>query len=423
MHFFDRDKWHEIWVVLTRNPLRTSLTAFGVFWGIFMLMIMLGSGKGLENGINKSFGSYATNSMFIWSGRTSVAYKGLPKGRSFSLKNDDVAILKDRIPEINIVAPRCQLGVYRGAQEIYRNNITGSFQVMGDVPEFMIIKPQKMLEGRFINQRDLTDKRKVAIIGSRVKTVLFDRGEEAIGEFIRISGVYFKVVGVFGSMNESQNNESDLETIYVPISTFQQSFNYGDRVAWLSINTKEGHKVSDVEPKVIAVLSEQHMVSPNDKRAFGHWNIEKMFLKMSNLFTGINFLIWLVGSGTLLAGIIGISNIMLVVVKERTKEIGVRKAIGARPWAIISQIVSETVVLTAVAGYLGLVVGVFILEVINFFLTKMEAESDMFKHPEVDFNVAITATIVIIFAGAIAGLIPAYKASKIDPVIALKTDG
>jgi len=423
MHFFDRDKWHEIWVVLTRNPLRTSLTAFGVFWGIFMLMIMLGSGKGLENGINKSFGSYATNSMFIWSNKTSVPYKGLPKGRYFSLKNDDVRILKDRIPEINIVAPRCQLGGYRGSQEIYRNNITGSFQVMGDVPEFMIIKPQKMLEGRFINQRDLTDKRKVAIIGSRVKAVLFDRGEEAIGEFIRISGVYFKVVGVFGSMNESQNSESDLETIYVPISTFQQSFNYGDKVAWLSINTKKGYKVSDVEPKVIAVLSEQHMVSPDDKRAFGHWNIEKMFLKMSNLFTGINFLIWLVGSGTLLAGIIGISNIMLVVVRERTKEIGVRKAIGARPWAIISQIVSETVVLTAVAGYLGLVVGVFILEVINLFLTKMETESDMFKNPEVDFEVAITATIVIVFAGAIAGLIPAYKASKIDPVIALKTDG
>ena len=423
MHFFDRDKWHEIWVVRTRNPLRTSLTAFGVFWGIFMLMIMLGSGRGLENGINKSFGSYATNSMFIWSGSTSMSYKGLPKGRSFSLKNNDVAILKDRIPEINIVAPRCQLGGYRGSQEIYRNNITGSFQVMGDVPEFMIIKPQKMLEGRFINQRDLTDKRKVAIIGSRVKAVLFDREEEAIGEFIRISGVYFKVVGVFGSMNESQNSESDLETIYVPISTFQQSFNYGDKVAWLSINTKKGYRVSDVEPKVITVLSEQHMVSPDDKRAFGHWNIEKMFLKMSNLFTGINFLIWLVGSGTLLAGIIGISNIMLVVVRERTKEIGVRKAIGARPWAIISQIVSETVVLTAVAGYLGLVVGVFILEVINFFLTKMETESDMFKNPEVDFEVAITATIVIVFAGAIAGLIPAYKASKIDPVIALKTDG
>ena len=312
---------------------------------------------------------------------------------------------------------------YKRGEEIYRNNITGSFQVMGDVPEFMIIKPQKMLEGRFINQRDLTDKRKVAIIGSRVKAVLFDREEEAIGEFIRISGVYFKVVGVFGSMNESQNSESDLETIYVPISTFQQSFNYGDKVAWLSINTKKGYRVSDVEPKVITVLSEQHMVSPDDKRAFGHWNIEKMFLKMSNLFTGINFLIWLVGSGTLLAGIIGISNIMLVVVRERTKEIGVRKAIGARPWAIISQIVSETVVLTAVAGYLGLVVGVFILEVINFFLTKMETESDMFKNPEVDFEVAITATIVIVFAGAIAGLIPAYKASKIDPVIALKTDG
>ncbi|MBD80695.1 MAG: multidrug ABC transporter ATP-binding protein [Crocinitomicaceae bacterium] len=423
MKFFDRDKWHEIWVVLTRNPLRTTLTAFGVFWGIFMLILMLGSGKGLENGVTTNFGSMATNSMFVWSQRTSVPYKGLPKGRSFSLKNEDVDILMDRIPEINVVAPRCQLGGYRGTQEIYRNNVTGSFQVMGDVPEFLEIKPVKILEGRFLNQRDVEDKRKIAIIGTRVRQVLFDQGEEAIGDFIRISGVYFKVVGVFGNINESQSNESELESIYVPISAFQQAFNYGDQVGWMSINTKKGQKVSDVEPKVIQVLAEQHMVSPDDKRAFGHWNVEKNFLKMNNLFIGINFLIWLVGTGTLLAGVIGISNIMLVVVKERTKEIGVRKAIGARPWTIISQIVSETVVLTAIAGYIGLVIGVALLEGINYMLEKFNVQSDMFKHPEIDFNVAITATVVIVIAGAIAGLIPAYKASKIDPVLALKSEG
>ena len=354
----DRDNWHEVYVVLSRNPLRTFLTAFGVFWGIFMLIVMLGSGKGLQNGVQADFGSYATNSMFIWAQGTSMPYKGLPANRYFELNNRDVEVLFDRIPEIQTIAPRTQLGGYGENTDISRNNIKGSFSVMGDVPELMEINPKKIKEGRFLNHFDVLEKRKVAVIGRRVKDVLFDLDEDALGQSISINGVYFTVIGVFDVFNEATSDEDEIETIFIPISTFQQAFNRGENIGWMSIMTKADAHIADIEDKVKSVLADQHSVHPDDKRAFGSWNMEKQFLKMQNLFTGINFLIWIVGIGTLLAGVIGISNIMLIVVKERTKEIGVRKALGAYPWSIISQIVLEAITLTSIAGYLGLIAGV-----------------------------------------------------------------
>ncbi|UTW60958.1 ABC transporter permease [bacterium SCSIO 12741] len=294
---------------------------------------------------------------------------------------------------------------------------------MGDVPELILINPRRVTEGRFLNPMDVDEKRKVVVIGQRVRDVLFERDEEAIGEYILISGVWFRVIGVFQNMNDNKADDGDLETIYTPISTYQQAFNIGDNIGWLSINTVDGVNVSSIEDKVFKVLAERHLVSPEDKRAFGHYNMEEGFLKMQNLFIGIRFLIWLVGIGTLLAGVIGISNIMLIVVKERTKEIGIRKAIGAPPLSIVSQIVAETLILTSVAGYVGLVVGVFAMESLNSAMETYGLSGEMFRNPEVDFGVAITATVVIIFAGAVAGFIPASVASRINPVIALKSEG
>jgi putative ABC transport system permease protein len=416
---FDLESWNEIWQVLSRNKLRTALTAFGVFWGLFMLIIMLGSGRGLQNGASKDFGTFATNSMFVWTQRTSKAYKGFGEGRFFELNNDDVEILKQRIPEINIIAPRCQLGGYRSSNVVQRKNNTGNFGVMGDVPELLQINPKRIVEGRFINQTDLDQRRKSAVIGQRVKEVLFDSDEDALGAYIEINGVYFLVVGVFGNIDEATASESDLETIYVPISTFQRVFNYGDRVGWLSINSKPGERISELEPKVFDVLAERHQIHPDDKRAFGSWNMEKRFLQMENLFLGINFLIWIVGSGTLLAGVIGVSNIMLVVVKERTREIGIRKALGATPNAIISQVMLEALVLTSVSGYLGLAAATFALEGINSWVGE-GSKGSMFAHPEINFMVAVWALVILVLSGLFAGWIPARRAASIQPVEAFR---
>jgi putative ABC transport system permease protein len=415
----DFESWNEVWAVLSRNKLRTALTAFGVFWGMFMLIIMLGSGKGLQNGVSKDFGTFATNSMFVWTQPTSKAYKGFGERRFFWLNNEDVQILKDRVPGIRIVAPRCQLGGYRSSNTIMRNNIKGDFAVMGDVPELLEINPKKIISGRFLNQTDIDERRKVAIIGQRVQEVLFVPGEQVLGEYIEINGVYFQVVGVFGNIDESTAGETDLETIYVPISTFQRVFNFGDRVGWLSINSAQGVRISELEPKVFAVLAERHQVHPEDKRAFGSWNMEKRFLQMENLFLGINFLIWLVGSGTLMAGVIGVSNIMLVVVKERTREFGIRKALGATPVAIIGQVMMEAFVLTAISGYLGLAAATFALEGLSRILGSA-AKGSMFTQPEINFGVALWALVVLVFAGLCAGWIPARRAATIEPVEAFR---
>jgi len=413
---FDRDKWQEISEALSKNKLRTFLTAFGVFWGIFMLVIMLGSGKGLENGVKSDFGGFANNALYVWTQRTTKAYKGFKPGRAFNLTNADITALQN-MPELDAVAPRCQLGNYGGTNNVLRGLRKGNYQVMGDYPELMKIQPKKMTLGRFVNQLDLKEKRKVAVIGARVRDELFPYGEDPIGKYISINGIYFKVIGVFDVFFSGNNSQEELKGIFIPFSTFQNAFNWGNIVGWFSVTAKPQYSIVDVEPKVIQLLKSRHSIAPDDPRAFGFWNEAKGFSEMNSLFMGINVLIWVVGIGTLLAGIIGVSNIMLVVVKERTKEIGIRKALGATPFNIISQIMTEAVILTSIAGYLGLVASVLILEAIN---KAMKGSGGMFQNPEVNFNVAITAIIVLTFAGMIAGLIPARKAATISPVEALR---
>ena len=362
---FDLDRWQEIYHVLSKNKLRTFLTAFGVFWGIFMLVIMLGSGNGLQRGVTQNFGDMATNSVFIWTQQTSIPYRGFPRGRGYNFDNEDVVAIRHSIPEIKYLAPRLQAGGYQQSNNVIRGLKSGVFNIMGDYPAFNKIDPLNFIKGRFINELDIKDKRKIAVIGSRVVEILFTKNENPISQYIQIQGVYFQVVGIFKSKRNGEQADQENQNIYLPFTTLQQTYNYGNAVGFFSITAQDDIPVSVVEEKTIRLLKKRHSVAPADDAAVGHFNLKKEFDKMQGLFFGIRLLVWIVGTGTLLAGVIGVSNIMLVVVRERTKEIGIQRALGATPWKVISQIIMESVVLTTFAGYFGLVVGVGLLELID----------------------------------------------------------
>lgn len=414
---FDTDSWQEIFATIKKNKLRTFLTCFGVFWGIFMLVVMLGSGSGLRNGILKDFSGTATNSFFCWAQKTSKPYKGMKPGRNFNFNNEDTRALKN-IPELGVVAPMNQLGNYQGTNNVVRGLKNGGFEVSGIYPELRKIEATTLTSGRFLNQNDIVQKRKVAVIGKRVREILFEKDENPIGEYIRVQGVYFRVIGVTEPASGGERGREAGEKVQIPFTTFQQAFNYGDIVGWYAIMSKAGVPASVAEDKALAVLRERHKVAPDDAIAIGHWNMEKEFNKLSGLFTGIEGLVWVVGTGTLLAGIIGVSNIMLIVVKERTKEIGIRRAIGAPPMNIVRQLILESVFLTTIAGYIGLVLSIALMEGIASVLP--EDDGSMFTNPTIDLNVALTALTILVVAGALAGLIPARKAIAIPPVEALR---
>lgn len=419
---FDLDRWQEIMSALKKNKMRTFLTAFGVFWGIFMLIIMLGAGNGLRNGVTSDFGDFATNSVFMWTRTTTIPYKGLPRGRNFNFKNDDIEALRKEIPEIQILSPRTQGGDGQDGNNVVKGTKSGTFSIMGDFPEWNEIDPVTITSGRFVNNADIKDKRKVAVIGNKVVEILFQPGENPLGQYIQIRGIYFQVVGTFKPLNTGVNFGGDKEqSIFIPLTTFQRVYNWGDIIGWFAFTSKDGIPASVVEKKASAVLRKRHMVSPEDSEAIGSFNLEKQYNQMTGLFAGINGLIWIVGIGTLLAGVIGISNIMLVIVKERTKEIGIQRAIGASPAKIISQIITESVFLTTFAGYIGLVISVALLELINkMLMSGGTGERTMFKNPGIDFNMAIIALAILVISGAIAGWVPARKAVSIKPIDALR---
>ncbi|MDP1621102.1 MAG: ABC transporter permease [Bacteroidales bacterium] len=417
---FDLDRWQEIYHVLKKNKLRTFLTAFGVFWGIFMLVIMLGSGNGLQRGVTQNFGDMATNSVFIWTQQTTIPFKGFPRGRRYNFDNDDVTAISHAIPEIKYLALRLQAGGYRQTNSVIRGLKSGIFNIMGDYPAYNNIDPLNFINGRFINDLDIKNKRKVAVVGTRVVDILFTKDENPISQYIQIQGVYFQVVGIFSSKRTGEQADQENQNIYIPFTTLQQTFNYGNAVGFFSITSQDDIPVSVVEEKAIRLLKKRHSVAPEDDAAVGHFNLKKEFDKMQGLFFGIRLLVWIVGTGTLLAGVIGVSNIMLVVVRERTKEIGIQRALGATPWKVISQIIMESVVLTTFAGYFGLVAGVALLELINLLLGSSGANTEMFVNPGIDFSVAVTALAILVFSGVLAGMIPARRAVSVKPIDALR---
>ncbi len=411
---FDIDKWQEIFTTIRKNKLRTFITMLGVAWGIFMLVILLGAGKGFENGVTKQF-DIAKNAVFIWSQRTSIEYKGFKPGRYVRFTNDDVQAIRNEVPEIGVVAPRNQLS---GAFTVNRSTKSSAFTVYGEYPDYTRVRPTIITSGRFINDLDIRDRRKVCVIGTRVREVLFQPTEEPIGEYIRIKGVSFKVVGIFKGKGNGDDAQEEAETIFLPSTTLQYTFNQVNTVDYFALAPKDGVPASIIETKVKQVLAKRHYVHPDDLKAFGSANVEEEYQRVQGLFLIIGAFSWFVGLLTIVAGVVGVSNIMLIVVAERTKEIGVRKALGATPASIIGLILQETIFITALAGYIGLLAGVGLLELINSF----GVEGDFFSNPEVDLNAAITATLTLVISGALAGLIPARRAAKVNPVIALSAE-
>ncbi len=417
----DRDQWHEIGVVLGRNKLRTFLTAFGVFWGILMLVIMMGSGKGLQNGAAAGFGGSVTNSMYIWTQNTSMPYKGFKRGRNFNMHNDDVAAIRASVPELDVLSPRCQAGGYRGSDNITRGTKTGAFNIYGDYPEYQNIEPMDIIAGRFINHRDIEEKRKVCFIGREVYNTLYKPEEEVIGTYIRAQGINYKVVGMYKSKVDDPNRAEDQEkSIIIPLTTFQQAYNWGDIVGWLAVTAKPNVPVSKVGEQIKNLIKQRRSVHPEDERAFGSFNKEEAFGRMMGLLTGINILSLIVGTLTLLAGAIGVSNIMLVIVKERTKEFGVRRAIGAPPSSVIKQVVLESLSLTVGAGILGIIAGVWLLELVSAAMNAAATESGFFRNPGVELPIVLVAFLILVISGILAGIVPARKAVEVKPVEALR---
>ena len=424
------DRWEEILTNMVRNPLRTLLTAMGVFWGIYMLVVTLGSGKGLENGVNSNFSGFNVAGMYVWPQRTTMPYKGLKPGRYYALRNPDTEALRTQVPELEYICPRMQLGGFGEGNNVSRGIKTGNYSVYGDMPEFRHIQLLDMRIGRFLNPKDIVDKRKVCVIGQMVAQELFEPGEDPIGQYIKVQGVYFKVVGIFGTNKQGREALNDLTSIFIPFSTFQQAFNWGTRLGWYALSVKQGYNSIEVEKKVKSVLMAQHKVNPEDDRAVGSFNAAKESEKFDRLFFGINALIAMVGLGTLFAGGVGVMNIMLITVNERTKEIGIRKAMGATPWSILSMIMQEAVFITFMSGFLGLALGILTLEGVNMLIgepappTAGGGRGDMtfFLHPEVGFNTAMFAISVLLVIGILAGLYPSLKAVSINPIKALRTE-
>lgn len=423
---FDKDRWQEIFNAIKQNKLRSVLTAFGVFWGIFMLVTMTGAGNGLMNGITEGFKDFASNSAFVWANTTTKPYKGFRQGREWNFTNDDMASIRREVPEVDVLAPKLQGWNISNGENVIRGLKTGSFRVNGEMPEYNLIDPNEMVYGRYINDMDILHRRKVCVIGERVYEVMFDKGEDPVGEYMKVSGVWFQVIGVARSKNPNINIGADKkEVVSLPFSTMQQAFNYGNDVHFFGFTTRNGASVSETAEKVTEVLKSKHSIDPEDLEATGHFNVEEQVKMMTYMFLGINALIWIVGIGTLIAGAVGISNIMLVIVRERTKEIGIQRAIGARPWTIVSQILTESVFLTTVAGFLGLAFGTLVLHAADMALIAAEAaktseEGTFFKNPEIGLPMALIALAVLIITGLIAGLIPAQKAIRIKPIEALR---
>ncbi len=418
---FDLDLFGEILSTLRRNPLRTALTAIGVFWGVLLLILMVGFGNGLETGTRNSMSGLVTNSMYIWGQRTSVPYRGQSPGRFVRLTMDDVEALKP-LRGVDVVAPRVSLGGRRATQSVTRGEKTGTFEVMGDTPEYLRLQPMD-IRGRFVNQIDMARKRKVAVIGSRVAEVLFPGGEEPIGEAIKIKGIDFLVVGVFHTRQTGERGARHSATVYTPLSTFQKALSSSPYIHYMAVLSTADVRAGAIEQDVVALLRKRHRVAPNDKEAIGSFNADAEVQKVVSLFQGISLLVYLVGGATLFAGLVGVSNIMMVSVRERTREIGIRKAIGATPRSVTAQIVLESMALATAAGYLGLVLGVGLLELVGAAMgSGTDTSPTLFAPPEVTLTTAVVATVAVALGGGLAGLFPALHAARIRTVMALRDE-
>lgn len=409
---FERDTWQEVFDSLSKNKLRSALTMVGVWWGILLLIGLLGSARGIENSFNRLFGSFATNSVFVWGQNTSKPFKGFQEGKRVRLSLSDAKKVEENIEGIEFVVPRNQSGAL-----VVRNFLSGNFSVNGDYPLLDKVQKKKMLKGRFINQNDINDNKKVAVISEDMYKQLFEKDEEAIGEYIQVNSINFKVVGIFEVGNVNMGPSSD---IHIPFTTFQQIYNQGEEIGWMMITGKPEYDIKQIEADAKLLLKNLNRIHPKDKRAFGSFNLGSMFGKMTGFLTGMQFLTWFVGIATLIAGVFAIGNILLITVKERTKEIGVRRAIGATPFEIKRQIVVEAVFITLIAGFFGILSGGWILILID--ATIGQGDEAWMVNASVSIGVVFIALVILVFLGTLIGLIPAFKATSIKPIDALREE-
>ena len=417
---FDRDTWQEIFGSISKNKTRTVITVIGVLWGIFIYIALSGAAKGLDNGFERQFENIAMNSMFIWAQRTSIPYEGFKIGRRIDLKITDIEKLKQRVPEIQYIAPRNAKGVFGGAAPtVARNNKSSNYNVYGDYPVYTKIATKKIYEkGRFINDEDIRLNRKVCVIGERTQKELFKKDEEPVGQYVRIDNIYFQVIGVHKYV-PGGGFESDGD-IFIPFTTFRKLYNTGDNVDWFTIAAFDDVDVVAVEKEIKQTLKKIHTVAPEDERAIGGFNLGEVFNKIVGFSKGMTLLSLIVGIATIIAGVIGIGNILLISVKERTKELGVRRALGATPSEVRNQIVLESVFLTTIAGIMGIVLGALVLFGINMFTQDM---TDFpYTNPTVPIPFVLSALFIMVFLGTLIGLIPAQRAVSIKPIDALREE-
>ncbi len=409
---FDTDKWNEILSTIRKNKLRTFLTGFSVAWGIFMLIILLGSGNGLENGVTKEFAGSAVNTIWVWNGQTSLPYKGMKPGRNIQMNTDDYTEIKRTVKGIDLSSPRLDKW---GNNTLSYKKQYGTFNIRTVYPDYKLIEKLSIVEGRYINNADLTEHRKVTTISTQVVEALF-KGEPAMGKYININGVPFKVIGVF---TDDDGRDENMRMVYIPLTTAQQVFSDKKNISVMALTVGDAttEESKEIEQAVKSKLASLHKFDVSDPRAIGTWNSVENYMKFKKLFAGIRMFIWIIGFGTIVAGIVGVSNIMMIVVKDRTKEIGIRKAMGATPWGIISLILQEAILITSFAGYIGLVLGVVVLETVG-----SKIESNFFRQPEVDLQIAVYALILLVISGTVAGFIPARKAAAIKPIEALRDE-
>ncbi|MDO8896244.1 MAG: ABC transporter permease [Bacteroidales bacterium] len=410
---FDLDKWQEIFSTIEKNKLRTFLTGFSVAGGIFMLIILQGSGIGLQNGVENQFRSSATNAIWMWNGQTSMPHAGMKPGRAIQMTNEDYEYLAKTVDGIELISSRYQ--IWSGNTISYKNEF-GSFSIRGIHPDYGIVEKLIMLEGRFVNQLDQTHSRKSVVISTLVKDALFKNGEEALDKYVNVNGIPFKVVGVF---NDDDGRDENMQLVYVPLSAAQKVFGAGRNVQGIvvTVGNANEEEAKLIEENIKSKLAARHRFDITDERAMFFWNSVEEFQKFKKLFASISMFIWVIGIGTIIAGVVGVSNIMMIVVKDRTKEIGIRKALGATPGSIVSLIMQEAILITGFAGYIGLVLGVGLLELIS-----KNIDAPFFTRPEVDIQIAVGATVLLIVAGALAGFFPAQRAASIRPIEALRDE-
>ncbi len=410
---FDSDTWQEIYSSIRKNKMRTGITIVGVMWGIFLLVVLLGAAKGVENNFNKLFGSFATNSVFVWAQSTSKPFKGFQEGKRLTLKMSDLTNIRNEIEGLEFVVPRHQ------TQALAVNNFkSGNFGIYGDYPELDKVQKKNLVYGRFINDNDILEKRKVCVIEDEIYKQLFDKDVFPIGVYIKINNINYKVVGMYKDGQVGTGGPQG--NIHIPFTTFQQVYNRGDSIGWMMITGQPEFDITQIEADVKLLLKNLHKVHPKDERAFGSFNLGKEIAKVTGFLKGMQFLTWFVGIATLIAGVFAIGNILLITVKERTKEIGIRRAIGAKPWEIKRQIILESVFLTSIAGALGIISGGLVLMLID--ATMGQGPDAGLTNPTVDIPVVLIAALTLVVLGTLIGLIPAHTAVSIRPIEALREE-